>query len=1136
MRYRPIQAALRERVPITLCGRSKVRTVLAAVAASAAALVPTVMVASPALAATADNLTITSGADWEGADVTFKLTYSGTSAATFTLSATDNSGSANAAATGGADLTASDYVKTAFTVNGAAAQTTVVFPASNASSPSTATVAVTTGLDADMADEEFKLIATNTAIGGGAGDNSVKSVYGTIWAYTSNAYPTFKLKGPSAAVPETATTNAAGATVQKTVTVTATLTDVLSHPVTIPVSTIPGSALSSGGEFRDFTALPAGTVITIPAYSYTGTVDVELYDDSLDETATQNFSVASGTTYGPQPFGGSQSVLIGIADNEATPTVSIASAPAAAEGDYLSFPVSLSGLSELSVTTKVSTADGITRQDSNAATSGDYTAKADELVTISPYTRSRTVSVETTDDGDFEGPENLKVVLSDDPADTTYATLGTPTTASGVINDNDDGPDVALSTADDPANNASSHSGSSFKELASGENVRKIKVTVPDSAPSGPWPIPIKIDYAFKDGTATNGVDYKGTAGSFTIPPGTAGLTAEIPVTIIGDTVKEGGPGFPAWETFDVVLSSSNGTIDPASTGGTIYITEDSNDDVTPTWAVGNASVTEGNTGTVTAKVPVTLSAPAAQDTVFSIGLADGTATETGVNSGVTVGANDYDWPTNRTLTIPAGSTTGNIEVPINSDSVYEQDETVVVTPTLTSANINPTAATGTLHSAALSIINDDAKPSITFNNLTGNEGGLLRVNGTVNGLSQYNYKVGFAIAGGTSDPATAGTDFDAPATIATSTLTITRGTTGALLSPFPFDVYLTPDSIDEATESFTVTATEVTPAPTGFTTSVGTYKITDDPADVPPAVSIRNETIGEYEGSVDVHVDRVFTGDTTSTTQPESVSYWTENGAAKAGEDYTSMKGTLTFAPGEMTKTINVPITNDTTKEGAENFYVKLGTPSPTGASIAKGTGEVTIKANDGGTPQPGNGGPTITVPATVTGAVAVPISGKADPGATVELWAAPMAAKQADLMKITEVTAGDDGSYKFSRWIGQGTRFQTKVGDKTSDEMSVKVMQAPAFTATSPSKGVVNLAVQGNPRAPGQTVIVQRFANGAWVNTTWRGATGSNNSWKATVKVASHSSWTLRAFVAGYTPTGILPGYSVAKKLTVK
>ena len=39
------------------------------------------------------------------------------------------------------------------------------------------------------------------------------------------------------------------------------------------------------------------------------------------------------------------------------------------------------------------------------------------------------------------------------------------------------------------------------------------------------------------------------------------------------------------------------------------------------------------------------------------------------------------------------------------------------------------------------------------------------------------------------------------------------------------------------------------------------------------------------------------------------TVKYTTANGTAKAGSDYTSKSGTLTFAPGETTKTISIAV-----------------------------------------------------------------------------------------------------------------------------------------------------------------------------------------------------------------------------------
>ncbi len=50
-----------------------------------------------------------------------------------------------------------------------------------------------------------------------------------------------------------------------------------------------------------------------------------------------------------------------------------------------------------------------------------------------------------------------------------------------------------------------------------------------------------------------------------------------------------------------------------------------------------------------------------------------------------------------------------------------------------------------------------------------------------------------------------------------------------------------------------------------------------------------------------------------------------TAGGTATAGNDYQSTNGTLTFAPGESLKTINVVILGDTTLEGDETFFVNL-------------------------------------------------------------------------------------------------------------------------------------------------------------------------------------------------------------------
>jgi len=55
------------------------------------------------------------------------------------------------------------------------------------------------------------------------------------------------------------------------------------------------------------------------------------------------------------------------------------------------------------------------------------------------------------------------------------------------------------------------------------------------------------------------------------------------------------------------------------------------------------------------------------------------------------------------------------------------------------------------------------------------------------------------------------------------------------------------------------------------------------------------------------------------------TVDYATADGTATAGDDYEEASGTLTFAEGETTKTIEVTVNGDTDIEDDETFTVNL-------------------------------------------------------------------------------------------------------------------------------------------------------------------------------------------------------------------
>ena len=55
-------------------------------------------------------------------------------------------------------------------------------------------------------------------------------------------------------------------------------------------------------------------------------------------------------------------------------------------------------------------------------------------------------------------------------------------------------------------------------------------------------------------------------------------------------------------------------------------------------------------------------------------------------------------------------------------------------------------------------------------------------------------------------------------------------------------------------------------------------------------------------------------------------MSFATLNGTAKTSDnDYVAKTGTLTFAPGETTKTITIEVKGDSKKEANETFYLDL-------------------------------------------------------------------------------------------------------------------------------------------------------------------------------------------------------------------
>lgn len=172
---------------------------------------------------------------------------------------------------------------------------------------------------------------------------------------------------------------------------------------------------------------------------------------------------------------------------------------------------------------------------------------------------------------------------------------------------------------------------------------------------------------------------------------------------------------------------------------------------------------------------------------------------------------------------------------------------------------------------------------------------------------------------------ATAGQDY----TAVNDTLTMQAGENQATIT-----IPITADTLDENSESFTVTLSNPTNVSIG--TSTATITITDD--DDPPTLSVDDITVGEADGTATFTVSLNH-----ASGKAISVMYATSDDSATAGQDYTATSGTVNIPVGNTSATFTVPILNDTIDEGNdEQFLVTLS--SPTNASLADAQGVGTI------------------------------------------------------------------------------------------------------------------------------------------------------------------------------------------------
>ena len=655
---------------------------------------------------------------------------------------------------------------------------------------------------------------------------------------------------------------------------TTTASFVASLSAASPQTVAASFATANGTATAPADYLAAAGVVTFAPGETTRSVDVtvngDLFDE-LDETYVVNLSGPVNGTIGDAQGLGT------IADDDAQPSLSVddVTVTEGSSGNVnATFTVALSQATGQPVTVDYATSDG------TATAPADYAARSGQ-VSFPVGQATRTVTVPVNPDLLDEIDENFTVNLS------------------GAVNAAiADGQGLAT-ISDDDALPALSIDDVSVAEGNSGTAIAALTVSLDTASGRA-----VSVGFATADGTAHEPGDYPAAGGSLVFAAGQTTRTFSLVVN--GDTLIEGN------ETFFVnLVDAVNATI--ADGQGVVTIVDD---ETAPTLSIGNAAVTEGNSGTVNATFTVTLAPVSAQTVTVQYATADGTATAPA----------DYA-ATSGQLSFPPGETTRTVVVAVRGDVLDEVNETFTVN--LSNA-VNATIADG---QGVGTITDDDPPPALSINDVSVTEGnsGTTAATFTVslNTPSGRAVSVDYASANGT---ALAPTDYGA----VNGTLVFAPGQTSKQLT-----IAVQGDTLDEDDETFFVNLLNAVNATIADAQGVGTI-LDDDPV---PSLSIDDVVVtegnsGTFNATFTVSLDA-------ASGRQVTVNYATADGTAIAPGDYQARSGTLTFAAGQTSRPVNVPIVGDTIDENNESFTVNLS--GAVNATIADAQAVGTIIDDDG-------------------------------------------------------------------------------------------------------------------------------------------------------------------------------------------
>lgn len=423
----------------------------------------------------------------------------------------------------------------------------------------------------------------------------------------------------------------------------------------------------------------------------------------------------------------------------------------------------------------------------------------------------------------------------------------------------------------------------------------------------------VTVGWATVAGTADE-KDFAAGSGTATFAIGQT--SAQVTVGVLGDRVDEPD------ETFTVRLTNAeNATIEDAD--GVVTIRDDDEPPVDlPVLRIGDTSVPEADDET-TGELTVSLDRASDERVTVDWATVPGTA-------GVDDFVEDHG-----TLAFTPGQTTATVPVTVRGDHLLETDETFTVHLS------NPTAATIGDADGVVTIYDDDdtepgVRPKVRIGDTTSPEGNVGITPATLTVVLDKPSATPVTVGWATEPYSASVDDFVA----AEGELTFAPNEVSQQLT-----VGLRGDTVPEGPETFVVRLTgDNLTDDTAFVTIADDEDTGPHPSVPPPTlrigdVSVPEGNAGSTPATVTVVLDKI-------TGSPVTVRWLTEDGTATAPGDYTAGQGMVTFAPGETSKQVTVPVVGDRSYEDAETFAIRLADPA--GATVSDSLAIVTVDNDD--------------------------------------------------------------------------------------------------------------------------------------------------------------------------------------------